>query len=327
MHRGTSASRGVGSRATIVFFAVLAGSMAQGASAQEARSSHQLSVGGGTLDVSIEGTPGSEQELLEWVDASARGVAAYLGRFPVPRARLAIRIGPGRRIGQGVTYGGRTPSIRIRVGRDADARAFGTDWVLTHEMMHLGFPDLTTDDSWAEEGLSTYAEPLARLHVGTAPPEKMWVDLIDGLPKGLPGPGDRGLHGTEAWGRTYWGGAGFWLMADIRIRQQTGNRKGLPDALAGILGAGGDIRAHWTLARTLEAGDRAVGLTVLSDLYQEQAARPHALDLADLWRRLGIRRSGGRLVYDDRAPLASVREAIMQKPASDRSASTGATPH
>ena len=290
------------------------------------RASHQVTVGASTLDVTIDGTPHSERAVLDWIDASARGVAAYLGRFPVPRARLSVRIVEGRRIGHGITYGGRLPSIRIQAGRDADARAFARDWVLTHEMMHLAFPDLTTDDSWAEEGLSTYAEPIARVQVGTVAPEKIWVDLIQGLPKGLPGPGDRGLHGTEAWGRTYWGGAGFWLMADIRIREQTRNRKGLPDALAGILAAGGDIRAHWTLARALETGDRALGLSVLKDLYREQAARPHALDLDALWQRLGIRSSGERLVYDDRAPLASVREAIAEAGVADRSAfTTGAS--
>jgi hypothetical protein len=287
--------------------------LGHGAGAQPAgRTSHEVRVGSSTIDVAIDGTPGSEKVLLDWVDASARGVANYLGRFPVPRVRLSVRVANGQRIGHGVTYGGRVPSIRIQVGRDADAAAFADDWVLTHEMLHLGFPDLTTDDSWAEEGLSTYAEPLARLRAGTAGPEKIWMDLIQGLPQGLPGPGDRGLHGTEAWGRTYWGGAGFWLMADIRIREQTKNGKGLPDALAGILAAGGDIRSGWTLARTLEVGDRAIGRTVLADLYAEQAARPHAMDLNALWTRLGVRREGGRLVYDDRAPLAAVRRAITE---------------
>ena len=102
-------------------------------------------------------------------------------------------------------------------------------------MLHLGFPDLTTDDSWAEEGLSTYAEPLARARVGLVREEGIWSDLVDGLPKGLPHRGDPGLHGTSDWGRTYWGGALFWLTADLRIREATRNRQGLPDALQAIL--------------------------------------------------------------------------------------------
>ena len=202
------------------------------------------------------------------------------------------------------------PSIRVRLGDGIDQRALDRDWVLTHEMLHLGFPDLTTDDSWAEEGLSTYAEPLARARVGLVREQGIWSDLIDGLPKGLPRRGDPGLHGTQDWGRTYWGGALFWLTADLRIREETRNRRGLPDALAAILAAGGDIRARWTLARTLETGDRALGLTVLTDLYREHGARATDTDLDALWRRLGVRRTGGRVEFEDDAALASARRAI-----------------
>jgi hypothetical protein len=313
-------TRAAGLASTALFAAFASGAWREADAQLPERTEHRLVVGGGTIDVTVIGAPASESALIDWIDDSARGVAAYLGRFPVPQVRLAVRIGTGRGIAHGVTYGGRLPSIRIQAGSGADARAFASDWVLTHEMLHLGFPDLTSDDSWAEEGLSTYAEPLARLRAGTMRPDKVWVDLIEGLPKGQPGPGDGGLHGTEEWGRTYWGGAGFWLTADVRIREQTGTRKGLPDALAGILAAGGDIRAHWTLAHALEAGDRALGLTVLSDLYREQGARPGSADLDALWKRLGISRAGGRIVYDDRAPLASVRNAIVA-PAADRSVS------
>jgi hypothetical protein len=70
----------------------------------------------------------------------------------------------------------------------------------------------------------------------------MWADLVRDMPKGLPEPGDQGLDNTHTWGRTYWGGALFCFLADIEIRKQTKNEKGLQDALRGILNAGGDIR-------------------------------------------------------------------------------------
>jgi hypothetical protein len=274
-------------------------------------STRAVTVGESAIDVTITGTPAvPEPMLLAWVEKSARGVTSYLGRFPVPRVRLAITAGGRGGVGGGVTRGGRMPSIRIRVGDATDQRALDRDWVLTHELLHLGFPDLTTDDSWAEEGLSTYAEPIARARVGLVREQGIWSDLVDGLPQGLPRRGGAGLHGTDEWGRTYWGGALFWLMADVRIREATRNRQGLPDALAAILSAGGDIRARWPLTRALEAGDRALGLTVLSDLYREQGMRADPVDLDALWQRLGVRRAGGRVLLDDGAALASVRRAI-----------------
>jgi hypothetical protein len=271
----------------------------------------QVHVAGSTIDVSVSGTlPVSEAALFRWVETSARGVADYLGRYPVPRVQLMVRAGGRGAVGHGVTYGGRSPSIRIAVGRDATEQTLRTDWVLTHEMTHLGFPDLTSDDDWAEEGLATYVEPLARVRAGTLGADKMWADLLEGIPKGLPQAGDRGLHRTSEWGRTYWGGALFWLLADVEIREKSRGRRGLPDALRAILDAGGDIRMRWTLTRTLAVADRALGHTTLADLYARLGTASGNVDLADLWRRLGVHRERGRVVYDDDAPLAAVRRPI-----------------
>ena len=107
----------------------------------------------------------------------------------------------------------------------------------------------------------------------------VWRELVDGLPKGLPAPGDRGLDNTHTWGRTYWGGALFCLMADIEIHQRTNNRYGLQDALRGIVRAGGNMEHDWPLARALKAGDEATGVPVLMELYDRMKATPVTPDL------------------------------------------------
>jgi hypothetical protein len=40
------------------------------------------------------------------------------------------------------------------------------------------------------------------------------------------------------------------------------------------------------------------------------ALAPGSVDLAALWKRLGVRVDGGRVVFDDGAPLAALRLAI-----------------
>jgi hypothetical protein len=70
-----------------------------------------------------------------------------------------------------------------------------------HEMAHLAFAELTSDDSWAEEGLATYVEPLARVRAGTLSEDEVWACLMEGIPKGQPRRAARGLHGTQDWGR------------------------------------------------------------------------------------------------------------------------------
>lgn len=81
------------------------------------------------------------------------------------------------------------------------------DWVVAHELVHLGFPSVDESHHWMEEGLATYVEPIARARAGQLLAAKVWSDLVEGLPQGLPAPGDRGLDHTPTWGRTYWGGA------------------------------------------------------------------------------------------------------------------------
>jgi hypothetical protein len=50
--------------------------------------------------------------------------------------------------------------------------------------------------------------------------------MVDGVPHGLPAPGDKGLDNTHIWAGLIWG-AIFCLLADIDIRRRTGNTQRL----------------------------------------------------------------------------------------------------
>ena len=132
------------------------------------------------------------------------------------------------------------------------------------------------------------------------------------MPKGLPQAGDQGLDNTGSWGRKYWGGAMFCLLADVEIRKRTGNRLGLQDAVRGVIAAGGNHARDWPLQRVLSTADRAVGADVLTRLHHEMGARPVTPDLAGLWRDLGLRVQNGSVEFDETAPLAAIRAAITR---------------
>jgi len=111
-------------------------------------------------------------------------------------------------------------------------------------------------------------------------------------------------------GRTYWGGAIFCVFADVKIRRQTRNTKGLEHALRAILEAGGDIRSNWDLLEALQIGDRATGTRVLLNLYEEMKDKPVLVDLDALWADLGVRVAGQKVGFDEGAPFAAIRHAI-----------------
>jgi hypothetical protein len=145
-----------------------------------------------------------------------------------------------------------------------------------------------------------------------------WRSLVRGMPNGEPESGDQGLDNTHTWGRTYWGGALFCLVADIGIRERTKNRKGLEDALRGINKAGGSISEDWDIAKALAIGDKATGTTVLRSLYKEMRDAPSPIDLEKLWAKLGIAMKDGSVSFNDKAPEANIRKAITAPPLSTR---------
>jgi len=276
-----------------------------------------MSIGGAAINVEIEAgdLSVSPSQVSEWVRRSACAVAEYYAGFPVRNVDVKIMLIDE---GKGVMFGrtavvDRTPVIWVGLSRFARDSSLADDWVMTHEMVHLAFPSVPDQNHWIEEGIATYVEPIARAQVGDLPLETVWRELVDGLPKGLPAPGDQGLDNTHTWGRTYWGGALFCLMADIEIHQRTNNRCGLQDALRGIVRAGGNMEQEWPLARALKAGDEATGVPVLMELYDRMKATPITPDLPALWHQLGIQPSGNSVVFDQGAPLASVVRSIMAK--------------
>ena len=271
-----------------------------------------IPVPGGAIQLAI--SPGqtlvTEDEIVRWTDSAARAVSGYYGRFPMPGALVLIAIARGRWVGSGRTLAGGGGTVFVRVGESAQAKAYRDDWVLVHEMIHLTFPSVARDQDWAEEGIATYVEPFARVRAGLVSEEDAWGSLAEGLPNGLPRAGDKGLDHTHTWGRTYWGGALFWFLADVEIHKRTQNRMGLEQALRGINAAGGTNATRWPLDEVMKAGDRATGVPVLSELYATMSASPHPVDVPALFRSLGVEASGGRARFDDHAPLAEIRRAI-----------------
>jgi hypothetical protein len=298
----------------LIIFPICARSGPQSANAGAAF--NRIEISGASIEVNFESSKLDipEADVIDWVERSARAVAAYYGRFPLKRVTINIqpRGGRGVHYGNAVAYRSGSASITAYVGRSTRKEDFDEDWVMTHEMIHLGFPSVPEAHSWIEEGLATYLEPLAKTRIGAKRPEDVWLEFVSRMPEGLPRYGDGGLDYSSGIGRVYWGGAIFWLLADVEIRQKTNNRRGLEDALRGILSAGGSMDKDWDINRTLNEGDKVIGVPVLRKLYERMGATRVEVDLQDLWKRLGIERRGNTILFNDRAPQASIRRAITR---------------
>jgi hypothetical protein len=267
-------------------------------------------IGEPTVDLVI--APGlslSSEAIVRWAKTELDGVTRYIGR--PPSDSLSVFVLPGSsEVMRGKTLGGGGASVFMRVGTAATEAALLDDWVLCHELIHVGFPSTERTATWFSEGLASYVEPVIRARAGLLSKEKFWKDLVDGLPQGLPGAADKGLDYDDSWGRVYWGGSLYFLLADLAIRERTAGARSLEDSVRAVATDSGNVEVFEPLKRVLEIGDRATGTRVLTELYERMAKAPGAEDLEALWSRLGVVRDGAEIRFDDRAPAAALRDAI-----------------
>lgn len=268
--------------------------------------------GGGVLRVAIlEGVTDAQRGvLLDWVLRTAEAESNYWQGFTARQMLLGL-IPAGRRsgVGYGRTVPGGGVTAMVEVGAEVDTRRLFDDWVLTHEFIHTGMPFVRGRSTWFMEGAATYIEPIIRARAGWKTEEEVWREWVLNMPQGN---GAFAIGLANASGRqNYWGGATFMLLADLAIRRATDGGKGLEDCLGGALWSGLDGSIRVDLDAYAAACDRATGTTAMTELVARHAERPEPVDLAALWRELGVAMAGGRVVLDDSAPGARWRRMIV----------------
>lgn len=267
------------------------------------------------LDIDVSGRRGSldDATIDHWVRSTAQMAGDYCGQFPVDSLRVEVVMRSGSRVGFGQHFGGRR--VRVHVGRDATEATLAADHVLLHELLHTAFPSLDRRHRWMREGLSTYLETMVRAQAGLVSEEQVWDRWVNQMPNGLPRWLDRGLDRTHTWGRTYWGGALFWMVVDVDLRRATGGRHTLRSLVRGVVARGGVSLRTWPMERLLRVADAVTGTQVLRNTYRRMALSPRAPDLDALFTRLGVRvdQATGRIQLRERAPDAAIRRAMTER--------------
>jgi hypothetical protein len=282
-------------------------------------SSQTISAGSSKIQIDFAAgdlklSPDKIAQIVHWVTRASQAVTAYFGRFPVPVYRIMVIPSSGGGIHGGTTWGnvGGSPAFtRVSIGEDTTVDDFNTDWIMTHEMIHTALPSLPDDNHWFEEGTAVYIEPIARVQAGQMRPDHVWIDMVKNMPQGQPHDGDQGLDRTHGWGRTYWGGAGFCLHADVEIRKATHNRQSLQTALRGVTASGHNISKDEDILPVLAVADKATGTQTLTTLYKKMSDNPVSVDFDDLWHQLGVTVVKDTVTFDPKAPLAYIRESIF----------------
>jgi hypothetical protein len=262
----------------------------------------------GALDQSFD-------DVNAWIAKSAGAVRDFYRAFPVPRANVLVIPSPGR---DSVVFGKvlpeSEPGVALLLGQHATRKALYSDWILVHELFHLGFPSFFDEGKWLDEGLATYYEPIIRVRAGLYTETELWDELSSKMPQGLPAFTEHGLEKADDFRGIYWGGALACLLADVTARQRDPQR-GLEVGLRALREAGGNACEVWSLAEAIGAVDHVLGAPTLEPIARAHAQHGSAFDLPALFSALGVKRDAqGAVQLSDDAPLAAVRRAITARP-------------
>lgn len=253
----------------------------------------------------------SPEDLSDWIKHSGRAVAEFWSGFPIERPLFLLVPTDGNDVTYGrVDSAGGIVAV-IFIGREAEATNLYQDWTLIHEMLHLGSPYMRDTGAWLNEGIATFYEPIVRMRAGWKTREEVWQEWIEWMPNGLRAMGEIGLEDAQG-GGVYWGGALFLLLAEIEVRQRTNLELGIEDCLRDIRDAGGTAEVDWSTYDFIQLCDATFGGMTVSNLMINHLGPGAPPDLDAIWAELGVSMAeDGTIAYDDTAPLAAVRDAIL----------------
>lgn len=242
-----------------------------------------------------------EPALVRWARDAAECVALLFGHFPVQRAGVfVVPVGDGAEVvfGKALSLGG--PAVLALTGTAIPESAIHDDWILVHEMIHLGAPTFGGNLRWLGEGIASYYEAVLRTRAGFRTESALWSRFADAMKRAEASPPlDEGSSIDDI----YWGGALFLLEADVRLREKGSS---LDEVFRAILASGGDATVTWSIEQFIAAAARASKTDVIGELYARHGRGGERFDVAGLFARLGVGSGGLR----DDAPDAAIRRTI-----------------
>jgi predicted metalloprotease with PDZ domain len=279
-----------------------------------------LEVPGTQIRLAIAGTVMEEERanLEAWVRLAASSVASVYGRYPVATPQvLVVPIGrrhepvPWAHVMRG---GGR--AVEFFVDETRSLGELQGDWTVYHELSHMLLPFIASEDRWLSEGLASYYQYVLMARSGMLTPNQAWQELHDGFNRGRRNAGEETLAAATRQGRShtmqiYWSGAAMMMLADTRLRAQSGGRQSLDTALASLPECCLGNQRRWRAQEVFRELDRATGGTVFKNLLDAHEGSSEFPDLSESWRKLGVDDSDQELVFSDKGEWLWIREAIM----------------
>jgi hypothetical protein len=246
-----------------------------------------------------------------WLEEAAAVAATIHGRFPAPAPEILVvpAAADGHAVRASSVFDSGRRTVLLAIDPRHSLPEYRADPTAIAAFMRLLLPPMRPDARWLVDGLALYYQDVARVRYGTLSIPEAWVRLHAGMtnPSGDAAAVKGPRNSPDAWT-----GARLWLLADTRLRDGSGGMQSLDGALAQLARCCLAPERHFTAAQLWQRLDALTRSPVFSTLQQELASAAGLTAAASLFDDLGIHIAGDELEIDDAAPLACVRENILQ---------------
>ncbi len=284
----------------------------------------EVGVPGAVLRVGVLKAKGGmdPETLVNWIRATATDVSLAYGRFPNPSPQVVVIPVDGSRdksqsavpFGRVVRDGGET--VELFVDQRQPIEAFLGDWTATHEFCHLLLPYMRRQQKWLSEGFAQYYQNVLLARSGTYDDLTAWQKLYEGFERGRQSrpemsPNEAATEGVRTGlMKVYWSGAALALMADVKLREQSGGEETLDAVLGRLQECCLPSDRAWSGPELFAKLDSLSSYPVFTQLYRRYADAAGFPDARPLFERLGLSVSNDKVRLRRHAELADIRLAI-----------------
>lgn len=257
-----------------------------------------------------------------WIVQNIEALTTVYGSFPVSNLQiLVVPLGRGSEPvpwGQAMRGGG--DAVHLYIDDSRSLSEFLDDWVLSHELSHLLHPRITREGAWLYEGMASYYQNVIRARQGLLTTQQAWKKLHAGFERGInKTPKNKTLDEVtksmmkyRAFMRVYWSGAAISLMADVKLRRLSNNKKSLDKTLQQFKKCCLSDSRWWTAYELMNKFDKLSNSTVFTKLYNDNVFSTSFPDLTRVYSQLGLTNQNGRFKILKYSPT-SIRDKIMRQ--------------
>ncbi|NVK22877.1 MAG: hypothetical protein HWD86_10185 [Kangiellaceae bacterium] len=285
-----------------------------------------IPISGGDLQISFSGDfTQQEVHIVErWLAEMTDAVETVYGQFPLAKPHVRIyraNSGSGP-VPWGQINRPAKSRVDLHVNLNFDYPTIRDDWTAVHELSHLLLPYAGSRDSWFSEGLASYYQNIARANAGLLSERQAWQKLYQGFRRGEQNTERRTMPLFEAVKsrrgntmRIYWTGAAYFLMADVRLRQESNGLQSLASVLKQYRACCLPNHNTVPVLRTIKKLDQLSNSKTFSELYQQIINSQQFPDYKKAFAQLGIDVRWGGVRFSDEQTKQQLRQSIT-KPAS-----------